>query len=290
MELRHLRYFTAVAETLHFGRAAERLHITQPALSRQIRDLEDEIGTTLLLRHGTGTTLTPAGARFLPCALEVLAAADRAVEAARSSARQLRLGHYGTLWLDHYGPALRTFAKRHPDLVLQPIELTPPELVAALRRGEIDAALVGPLDNLATTREFVVRPLGSVQALVAIGAANPLGKRRKYALEELRDARWARWDDRSFPGRTALLARAAKLAGFAPKPGQTVDSVAAMFVAVATSCDVGYVLPMSRELPHDGVVFAELKPPGIAIEMNIAWRRGAANDNRLQELANALGR
>jgi DNA-binding transcriptional LysR family regulator len=108
--------------------------------------------------------------------------------------------------------------------------------------------------------------------------------------EELREARWARWDDRSFPGRTALLTRATRRAGFTPKPGQIVDSVAAMFVAVATSLEIGYVLPMSRKLPHDGVVFAELKPPGIAIEMNIAWRRGAANDNRLQELANALGR
>ncbi len=289
MELRHLRYFTAVADLLHFGRAAERLHITQPALSRQIRDLEEELGTRLLLRHGTRTALTPAGSRFLSSALDVLAAAERAVEEARSIGRQLRLGHYGTLWLDHYGPGLRRFARRHPELSLQPIELTPPELMAALRRGDIDAALIGPLTHSRARAEFAVRRLGSVHAILALGAANPLGKRRRYALEELRDARWARWDDASFPGRTALLDDAARRAGFTPKPGRLVDSVAAMFVTVATTREIGYVLPMSKKLPHSSVVFAELKPPGIEIEMNIAWRHDAANASWLQELAAAMG-
>ena len=79
MELYQLRTFAAVAETLHFSRAAARLHLTQPALSRQIRDLESELRTALLLRHGTATTLTPAGAAFLPRAREILAASDRAI-------------------------------------------------------------------------------------------------------------------------------------------------------------------------------------------------------------------
>src|SRR4051812_3611408 len=132
MELRHLRYFTAVAETLHFSRAAERLHLTQPALSRQIRNLEEEIGIVLLERHGTRTSLTSAGALFAERARAILAAAARAVDEARSAARLLRFGHYGTLWIDHYAPALRRFSKQHPELMLQSVEQTPAELVKAL--------------------------------------------------------------------------------------------------------------------------------------------------------------
>jgi DNA-binding transcriptional LysR family regulator len=288
MELRHLRYFTAVAETLHFVRAAEQLHITQPALSRQIRDLEEELGTALLQRHGTRTTLTAAGSQFATRAREILATANEAADEARTTGRRLRLGHYGALWIDHYGAQLRRFAREHPDVVLQPLELTPVELLSALRKGDVDAALLGPVDP-ALASEFEVRRLGEVHAIVAIGAGNPLGKRRRYDLCELSDARWVGWDDRSFPGRTALLESAAKRAGFTPRRGQVVDSIAAMFIAVSTSSEIGYVLPMSKKLPHAGVVFVDLKPPGITIAMNIAWRRDSRTAARHAALAAALG-
>jgi len=290
MELRHLRYFAAVAETLHFSRAAEQLHLTQPALSRQIRDLEEELGVTLLRRHGTQTALTPAGGRFAVRARELLAAADQAVQEARAAARQLRFGHYGALWADHYAPALRAFAKRFPDLVLQPVELTPAELVAALRRGEVDFALLGPVAE-AVRREFATRRLGAMPAVLAIGAGNPLAKRLAYALAELRDAAWLAWDDRSFPGRGALLREAAAAAGFRPRVAHTIDSVASVFMRVATSPAIGYVLPLSRKLPHDGVVFARIKgPPVIAFEMHAGWRRDAADAARYEALADCLER
>lgn len=287
MELRHLRYFVAVAELLHFSRAAERLNLTQPALSRQIRDLEDKLGVALLQRHGTQITLTPVGARFLERAREILAAAERAADEARTAARQLRFGHYGTLWVDFYAPGLRAFAKRFPELVLAPVELTPVELVMALRSGEVDIALLGPVSE-AVHEEFATRRLGTLAAQLAMGADNPLAKRRRYALDELSGADWIAWDERSFPGRSVLLRDAAKAAGFKPRIVDAVDSVASMFVGVATSRAIGYVLPMSRKLPHSGVVFAALKPPGIRFEMNIAWRRGAPRAAQLAILAGML--
>ena len=287
MELRHLRYFVAVAETLHFSRAAARLHLTQPALSRQIRALEDEIGAPLLARHGVATTLTPAGAALLPRAREVLAAADHAIDAARHAGRRLRLGHYGTLWLDFFAPALRAFCRRHPAVELLTEERTAAGLVDALRRGELDLALVGPATP-ALRREFAIRPLAELPLQIALGAAHPLAKHRRLALSDLASAEWIAWDEAAFPGRADMLSAAARQAGFHPRVVGSVDGVASLFLRVSTSDAVGYVLPMSRKLPHAGVVFASLRPPGLALTMHAAWRRNAADEPRLAALAAAL--
>lgn len=287
MELRHLRYFLAVAETLHFSRAAARLHLTQPALSRQIRDLEAELGVSLLRRHGTQTSLTSAGERFALRVREILVATERAVEEARTAARVVRFGHYGALWVDHFAPALRAFAKQFPEVVLQPVELTPAELVGALRTGAVDIALLGPVTET-VRQEFATSRVGAVAAVLALGAANPLAKRRVLRLETLRDASWVMWDEHAFPGRAELLREAAAAVGFVPRVAQTVDSVTSLFIHVATSDAVGYVLPMSKQLPHSGVVFAALKPPVMQFEMNVGWRRGAGEDARLGRLAELL--
>src|SRR6187551_3425413 len=159
MELRHLRYFVAVAEALSFSRAAARLHLTQPALSRQIRDLEEELGCRLLRRGlNARTELTPEGRRLLEGAGQLLETADRLVAEIRAGAARVRFGHFGVLWLHHFSPALRRFARRHPKVNLDPIELTPRELVAALRHGEVDVALLSRSDA-ALHREFASRKL-----------------------------------------------------------------------------------------------------------------------------------
>jgi len=272
MELRHLRYFVAVAETLHFTRAAERLHVTQPALSRQIRDLEAEMGVALFLRHGTRTMLTKAGARFFEKARRILDLVESSVAEVRAVGREIRLGHYGTLWVDHYGPALRAFSQRHPKVTLKAVEQTPIELVDSLRCGEVDIALLGPTGP-ELRKEFEVCRLGVLPALIAMSSRNPLAKRRKLSLADLRDVPWIVWDERDFPARVAPLRDAAREAGFTPRIASKVDSVASLFVQLAGGDALGYVLPMSKKLPHAGVVFAELKPPGIALPMDVAWRR-----------------
>jgi DNA-binding transcriptional LysR family regulator len=288
MELRHLRYFLAVAETLHFSRAAARLHITQPALSRQIRDLENELGTALFRRHGIETKLTVAGGRFLLRTREILDLAERSVREVRETAQVVRFGHYGTLWVDYYAPALRAFAKRFPGISLQAVEQTPVELIVALRRGEIDLALLGPTEK-ALGREFAVRRVGEVTAMVAVNSAHPLAKRRSLSMRDLKDEAWIVWDERFFPGRERPLRKAAAAAGFAPIVAGRADSVASLFVRLATDPKaVGYVLPMSKKLPHSGVVFCALKPPGIGFEMDAAWDRSADANGELSALAELL--
>lgn len=285
MELRHLRYFVAVAELLNFSRAAVRLHVTQPALSRQIRDLEEELGCTLLRRGlNARTELTPEGRALLEGARTLLADADRLAATVRDGAARLRFGHYGALWLDFFTPALRRFAARHRRLKIEPAELTPRELPAALRRGDVDIALIG-LGDAAVRREFHVQTVSTYSVLLALSATHPLAKRRKLKLAELRDAEWVTWDEREFPGRKQGLLSACRAAGFRPRIAFETDSMASLFVHVATSQAIGHVVPQTRRMPHDGVVFAELDPPASFMsEMNVAWRRADPRAKLLEEL------
>lgn len=285
MELRHLRYFVAVAEQLNFSRAAARLHVTQPALSRQIRDLEEELGCTLLRRGSNARTeLTPEGQVLLDGARRLLDGAERLAAQVRDGAQRLRLGHYGVLWLDHFSAALRRFAQRHRKLKLEPVELTPRELPAALRRGEVDLALVG-LGDAALRREFHTRVVSTYSVIIALSASHPLAKRRKLRLSDLRDADWVTWNEREFPGRKHGLINACRAAGFRPRIAFETDSMASLFVHVATTDAVGHVIPATRRMPHEGIVFAELDPPESFIsEMSAAWRRGDPRRALIEEL------
>lgn len=141
MELRHLRYFATVARELNFRRAAEQLHVTRPALSRQIQDLETELGARLLERNTVKVSLTEAGRVFLKEAQDILKRAERAATLAREAA----LGRRGKLAIGSAGPlapsflpaALREFREACPEAEISLVELPPPEQPAALLAGEI---------------------------------------------------------------------------------------------------------------------------------------------------------
>ncbi|PTY05604.1 hypothetical protein DB347_14635 [Opitutaceae bacterium EW11] len=289
MELRHLRYFSAVAEALHFSRAAERLHLTQPALSRQIHDLEEELGTRLFNRHGTVTNLTPAGRQFLDDARQVLAAADCAVERIRSLRDRLRLGHYGGLWLQRYAPALQAFARAFPSNLLEPVELAPADMPAALRRGEIDLALIGAAPARLGPG-FRMEEIETVPGMIAFRAGHPLAKKRVLSLSSLSECRWVGWDEHDFPGRNDVLREAAADAGFAPRFVHHADSAASMLARIGSSDEVACVLPFTHKLPHVGIAFARLRPPPVNYPMNALWLPKADRSGRAAKFAELLAR
>ena len=289
MELRHLRYFVAVAEALSFSRAAAQLHITQPALSRQIRDLETGLGCRLLHRGANARTeLTPEGRRMLVGAKELLEAAGQLADEVRGQTTRIRLGHYGSLWLDYFSTALRQFAKKHPGVVLQPVELTPGTLPGALRRGEVEVALLGQLDQ-GLRREFQTRMVAAVSAQVVLPATHPLAKRRRLKLTELRTANWVSWDEAEFPGRKQLLLAACRREDFRPRIVQETDSIASMLVRVATSDVIGYSLPMAAQYPHPGVVFTDTDPwDAMVFAMNVGWRKNEPRAALIEDLVAQL--
>ncbi|WP_155545657.1 LysR family transcriptional regulator [Amycolatopsis camponoti] len=173
MELRQLRYFVTVAEELHFGRAAERLHIVQPAVSQQVRRLERSLGVTLFARSTRSVVLTEAGQRFLPHARAVLAAADRASDAVsefRASRTLLRLGTSEGLG-DRLDVLLGAFARLAPSASLELVHAPTAERLQRVRDGSLDATIVRgswPSSGLDFT------PLWMDEVMVALPASHPL--------------------------------------------------------------------------------------------------------------------
>jgi DNA-binding transcriptional LysR family regulator len=187
MELRHLRYFVAVAEERHFGRAAERLHMAQPPLSQQIRRLEAELGLTLLSRTTRRVDLTPAGAAYLDRAREILGAVD----AAADEAGRIASGRTGRLMVGCVGsatysllPALaRALRAELPDVEFGfHGEMLSPNQAAALRDGSLDLALLRPLPD---TMGLTITSVRSDRLLVAMPQDHRFAGRRRLRVEDL---------------------------------------------------------------------------------------------------------
>src|SRR5512142_398453 len=146
MELRHLKYFVAVAEELHFGRAAERLHIAQPPLSQQIMNLEEELGVKLFDRSGRGIRMTDAGEYFLKEAQQVLSHVKQASETARrvyrGEAGRLTVGFVGSVIHTFLPAGLRSFRGLFPDVELVLQELNTAEQIKSLSAGRIDVGVL----------------------------------------------------------------------------------------------------------------------------------------------------
>jgi len=188
MDLRQLRYFVAVAEELHFSRAASRLNLAQSALSSQVRALEREVGGPLLVRSTRRVELTPAGERLLGDGREVLAAADGALERARALAR----GEAGAIVLGSMGPAaggllaplLARFSSRHPGMRVEIRNLDFSDMVDSVRERQVDLAFVYmPLDD--PDLEFI--PLMTEPRVAVLPRNHRLARRRQVRPRDLRD-------------------------------------------------------------------------------------------------------
>ena len=190
MELRHLRYFVAVAEEQHFGRAAERLHIVQPALSRQIQDLESEMGFTLFDRLSRGVRLNAAGKLFLSDARRIL----RDVDDAKRRAECIALGKAGTLrvgiatavsWHGMVADSFRQFRHEQPDAELELHHLLSVHQIEAITTGRLDAGFAASL--LPMHKDLAHQRLADDRMVLAVPKGHPLTKRKNVRLRDLRD-------------------------------------------------------------------------------------------------------
>src|SRR6185436_9425623 len=187
MELRHLRYFLAVGEALSFTRAAAQLRVAQPSLSRQIQDLEDEIGVDLLRRSPRGVTLTAEGKLFLEEARDLLKRADESVEKVRALSRgefgELRVGYAPSPTVEILPPALAAFQKTVPGVKLLLHDLSSDELIAGLQNGTLELAImVPPVGDQTTGIQFEV--LRTYPLCVAMTASHPFARMKSIPLEK----------------------------------------------------------------------------------------------------------
>jgi DNA-binding transcriptional LysR family regulator len=216
MELRQLHYFVAVAEELHFGRAAERLHIVQPAVSQQLRRLEAELGVTLVERSTRRVALTEAGHRFLPEARATLAAAQRAKDAVAPPAKDgatLRLGTSAGLG-DRLPRLLEALRARAPEMT---VELARPRGDERMRRvagGTLDAALVRGVASRAGLR---LEPVWTDALVLALPDVHPLAAAEAIPLADLRELPVRLPERAANPPLVDLVVAACRAAGFEPR-------------------------------------------------------------------------
>ncbi|SKA31939.1 DNA-binding transcriptional regulator, LysR family [Enhydrobacter aerosaccus] len=277
MELRHLRYFVAVAREGHITRAAEKLHIQQPPLSQQIRALEREIDAPLFLRHPRGVTLTDAGRCFLADAEAILAQAEsakiRARRTARGEAGRIAVG-FTTSAPFHplVARAIREFRQNRPDISFVLEESSSAELVSALRDERLDIAFIR--SGLVDPQGIDVHALLHEETAVAFPARHPLAKRSRVTLKDLADETFILYRRPDGRGLYDVIIAACSAAGFSPHVDQEAPRIVSTLNLVAAGLGITIVPASLSRLPLEGVTYRPLqgKPP-LRIPLNLACRR-----------------
>ncbi len=269
LELRRLRYFVAVAEELHFGRAADRLHITQPVLSRQIHKLEQELDTDLFLRTSRNVALTPAGSQLLEEARSLLAAAEA------SRRRMYNVAHGPTTLTvgffvgDTFTPALRAFGAKWPAVAIELVRIYWHDQVAVLLDGRADVAFVHlPIDD----HQLELLPVREERRVAVLPSNHPATKRNAIDIADLADD-------------PVIIQRGASAAwqafhnvdprpdGRHPQPGPAVDNIEEKLQQAAAGRAVSFV-PESAAAAYrqPGVAYIPVRdiPP---IQICLAWNR-----------------
>ena len=280
VELRHLRYFVAVAEELHFGRAAQRLHIAQPPLSQQIRRLEQDLGVRLFHRTNRRVELTDAGRAFLVEARLTLAQSERATEVAGRAARgevgQLIIGYMASAELNVFPRLLPAFRKRHPEVELVFQLLGASEQFQMLRDGQIHA---GFLRLPASDRALTVKPIFREPLVVVLPERHPLARRRSLTLPALRGERFLLFPRRFAPEYYDALMGIFRQAGVEPQVVHDTNRLHTTLSLVATGRGVSLTPKCVGRLARPGVVCRPLRPRVPDVEMGLAYDPG--NPSRL---------
>jgi len=269
MEHRLLRAFVAVADELHFGRAARRLHISQPPLSMQIRRLEDELGARLFERDRRGVSLTAPGQALLGRARHLLAEAERA----RAEVARVSSGEGGVLPLAYTAAATHRLLPRVvpllrarlPRVRLELRELRSAEQAEAIRDGRIELGLVcAPVDAL----DLALHPLVHERLAVALPARHPLARRKVVRVSDLDAQPYVGVRPDVEPGWALAATRALHAAGVRVEIAQETDTKVAMLGLIAAGVGLSVVSESMRELGRRGVVFRPLR--GIDLRLVLA--------------------
>ena len=279
MELRHLRYFVAVADALNFTKAAEQLHLAQPSLTRQIRNLEEELGVRLFNRERNQVTLTAEGRAFVSDAKRLLAQAAESV----NSVQRLSRGHTGELniaYLSNFNfeliPAtLAAFRLACPHVSLNLFDMSPAEQLRALEARKIDLGFVG-LRPPTTSKDLQWECITHHEIVAVLPTDHPMAKKQSIHIGALKHEFFIGMSERSHPGFREWLTAACEPAGFVPRIIQDADLESALMHVVAQGLGITLARSQIRKLAHPGVVFRALVPT-VRTDHWIAWNKNNAS-------------
>lgn len=271
MELRHLRYFVAVAETRHFGRAAERLHLAQPALSQSVRQLEAELGATLLARTTRQVSLTPAGKFFYREACRTLQGLDDSVRGVRRIADGrlglVRIAFTGTAAFDQLPLVARAVKMRMPGIALEiHADLLTPAQVDGLRTSHLDLAVLRPP---VAGDDMAVRTIKREPLVLALPTDHRLATEPALDMADIAYEDFVMYAD-SHSAVNEVILRSCRNAGFAPRREHEAPGTSVLLALVAAGLGVAMVPASARALRLDGVVFRDLGGAA-SIDLALAW-------------------
>lgn len=262
IELRHLRYFIAVAEELHFGRAAARLHMAQPPLSQQIRQLEEELGFQLFHRTKRSVQLTEAGAVFLAECQRIMQQLDQAVQLGQQVSRgergQLVIGFVSSAAYSVLPTLLQNFRAAAPEVSLELHELTTDQQVQWLRDRRMDVGLVRPpVDD----PSFCLMPLFEEPLVVALPQQHPLAQQPAVSLRDLAGKPFILFPRPLAPGLYDQIISLCQQSGFSPAIVQEAIQMQTIISLVAAEMGVAIVPLSLQNLQRTGVVYRKLQEP-----------------------------
>ncbi|NDY90866.1 LysR family transcriptional regulator [Ideonella livida] len=257
MDLRQLTYFMAVADTQHLGRAAEKLHLSQPPLTRQIQQLEAELGVQLFKRTPRGMSLTAAGEALAHDARNihslVAQAAERAQRAGQGQVGRLDVGVYGSAVFGVVPQVLQAFAQRHPEVELVLHHAQTPLQLPALRQGRVQLVFERLLPEV---DEIAVVPVAREPVLLGLAAHHPLSAQAEVDVAELRDETLIVG---SSPAITAMTLQLCRAHGFVPRLSTPSSDIVTATVLAATGAGVTLVPGSMTQVQIPGIAYRRLR-------------------------------
>jgi len=291
MELRHLRYFVAVGEEQHFGRAADRLHVAQPALSRQIQDLEREIGFLLFDRLPRGVRLSAAGKLFLTDARRIL----QDVDEARRRAERIALGKAGTLrigiataiaWHGAVVDAFREFRRRQPDVELVLHHLLSVDQVEAVLAGRLDAGFA----STPWHKDLAHWQFAEDRMVLAVPKGHPLTKQEKIRLRDLRSTPFIwfhRWVNPAFYDQ--MMGACARRGLNAPRVVQEATDRDTVLGLVQCRIGIAWVPESTRWHCPKGIALMPVADMNVRLPFNVIWKKNNSSPVLQKFLAQVQG-
>jgi len=279
MELRHLRYFRAVGREQHFGRAAKILHVAQPALTRQIRHLEEELGVALFERKPRGVQLSAAGRMFLNESEVILAHVERSVEKARSYAS----GHFGTVRVGFSEIAsghreipskLLAFRLNEPNVTLELLPMSSQDQIEAVKGAEIDAAIVYDVHHDDANIQLLQhKDVGESEIVLALYKGHRLANAKQIRMKDLQGESFL-WPFRKrAPRYSDTLMQACAAHGVVPKVIQETATHSILLSLVAVGMGIGFVEFSEHRIQSGNIVLRKVSDLNVSFKIRLFWRK-----------------
>ncbi|WP_310481507.1 LysR family transcriptional regulator [Chamaesiphon sp. VAR_48_metabat_403] len=294
MELRHLRYFSTVATELHFGRAAEKLHIAQPPLSKQIQDLEAELGFELFNRTKRSVSLTPAGKEFLTEVERIFQQLDRAIDIGRKTSRgelgQISIGFVGSATYNILPVMLQKFHDRYPNVRIELHELTTDRQLVWLREGRIDLGLIRPP---IVERDLVSQVIFQESLVVVLPINHPSAMLDAIEVSSLAAEPFILFPRQLAPGLYDPIIAICQAVGFSPNVVQECIQMQTIVSLVSANMGISILPESIQSAQRQGVVYKPIQSSDLSIEklatIAIVWRINDDSPTMNRFLETAVG-